>query len=138
MKKFHRLPWKSWISSVYVLQIVCHVTAMSKIFFHHIIKLRICKNNHALYFGDLRNVTSQLPNFIFNWRIQVLEELSCQRYPSGIYLFKFNIGNTKTRSEICSKLTDVRWKTSLTSLRFLYWEQISHIALLFSLLTLNK
>ena len=105
MKKFHRLPWKSWISSVYVLQIVCHVTAMSKIFFHHIIKLRICKNNHALYFGDLRNVTSQLPNFIFNWRIQVLEELSCQRYPSGIYLFKFNIGNTKTRSEICSKLT---------------------------------
>ena len=46
--------------------------------------------------------------------------------PAGIYLLKVNNRNTKTRCEVCSKLTR---KTP---------ENISHLVLVFLLLTLNR
>ena len=61
--------------------------------------------------------------------------------PPGLYLFKVSNGNTTTTCEICSKLT-------IKTPEWRYWrrfgifivnfEQISHIVVVFSLLTLNK
>ena len=48
---------------------------------------------------------------------------------AGIYLFKVNNRNTRTKYEICSKLTI---KTSVH-----HFEHISHFVLVFLLLTLN-
>ena len=68
-------------------------------------------------------------------------------HPAGIYLFKVNNRNTRTRCEICSKLTintperrgDVLVYLLLTDPEFLYLnEHISHLVLVFLLLTLNK
>ena len=48
-------------------------------------------------------------------------------YPDDIYLLKVNNRNTRTRCEICSKLTIFIVKS----------EHISHLVLVFLLLTLN-
>ena len=61
-------------------------------------------------------------------------------YSVGIYLFKINNGKTGTVCKICSKLrlihpNDVR---HLSGVFIATFEQISHIVLMFSLLTLNK
>ena len=59
--------------------------------------------------------------------------------PVNIYLFKFNNRNTRTRWEICSKLTIKiperrQWRRSGV---FINFEHILHLALMFLLLTLN-
>ena len=62
------------------------------------------------------------------------------QYPAGIYLLKVNNRNTRTMCEICSKLTiktPERRLASLTLLTFVNFEHISHLALVFLLLTLN-
>ena len=60
--------------------------------------------------------------------------------PAGIYLFKVDNGNTRTRCEICSKLTIKTperrdWRRS--SVCIVNFEHISHLVLVFLLLTLN-
>ena len=60
--------------------------------------------------------------------------------PAGIYMLKVNNRNTKTRREICSKLTRKiperrHWRRSVISI--VNFEHISHLALVFLLLTLN-
>ena len=62
-------------------------------------------------------------------------------YPADIYLFKFDNGNTRTMCEICSILTLRaprlrRWRPSVVFM--VNFEQISHIVIVFSLLTLNN
>ena len=52
--------------------------------------------------------------------------------PAGIYLVKVNSRNIRTRCEIWSKLT----KTPERPL--VYFEYISHLVLVFLLLTLNR
>ena len=61
-------------------------------------------------------------------------------YPAGNYIFKVNNRNTITRCEICSKLTIKtperrRRRSCVFSLNF---EHISHLVLMFLLLTLSK
>ena len=61
--------------------------------------------------------------------------------PAGIYLLKVNNRNTRTRCEICSKLTintpeRRHWRRS--GVFIVNFEHISHLVLLFLLLTLNK
>ena len=62
--------------------------------------------------------------------------------PANIYLFKVNNGNTRTKCEICSKLTIKtlgQRKRHRCGVFIIDFEQISHIVwLMFSLLTLNK
>ena len=60
--------------------------------------------------------------------------------PAGIYMLKVNNRNTKTRREICSKLTRKiperrHWRRSVIFI--VNFEHISHLALVFLLLTLN-
>ena len=62
-------------------------------------------------------------------------------YPAGNYMFKFNNGNTRTRYEIFSKLTiktpeRPQWRRS--GVFIVNFEHISHLVLLFLLLTLNR
>ena len=62
-------------------------------------------------------------------------------FPAGIYLLKVNNRNTRTRCEICSKLTintpeRRHWRRS--GVFIVNFEHISHLALVFLLLTLNK
>ena len=63
------------------------------------------------------------------------------RFPAGNYMFKINNRNTKTRSEICSKLTMKtperrHWGRSGTFI--VNFEHISGIFLVFLLLILRK
>ena len=67
--------------------------------------------------------------------------LGTTNIPAGIYLLKVNNRNTRTRCEICSKLTintpERRyWRRS--GVFIVNFEHISHLALVFLLLTLNK
>ena len=62
-------------------------------------------------------------------------------HPAGIYLFKVNNRNTRTRCEICSKLTintpeRRQWRHS--GVFIVNFEHISHLALVFLLLTLSR
>ena len=79
-----------------------------------------------------------------------------QVYPAGNYMFKVNNRNTRTRCEICSKLTisipeqrnmfkvdnrNTRTRCEICWLRFgifiANFEHISHLVLVFLILTLN-
>ena len=71
------------------------------------------------------------------------EALKCFFYthPAGIYLFKVNNRNTRTRCEICSKLTintpeRRHWRRS--GVFIVNFEHISHLVLVFLLLTLSR
>ena len=90
----------------------------------------------------------QMDVFIFDfeqvllcWVFQGEETFSNSVYWVNIYLFKFNNGNTRIICEIFSKLTvktlELRqWRRS--GIFVVNFEMISHIVLVFPLLTLNN
>ena len=57
-------------------------------------------------------------------------------YLTGIYLFKVNNGTTRKMCEISSKLTEI--VIVIVLVPFFSFEQVSHIVLVFPLLSLNK
>ena len=66
--------------------------------------------------------------------------LFLHQFPVGIYLLKVNIRNTRTRCEICSKLTikmPERRHWRHYGVFIVNFEHISHLVLVFLLLTLN-
>ena len=83
--------------------------------------------------------------FMFDCYTDLLIQTACtsimkkvfQTCPPGIYLFKVNNRNTRARCEICSKLTiktpeQHQWRRF--GVFIVYFEHISHLALLFLLL----
>ena len=65
---------------------------------------------------------------------------NCTPYPASIYLLKVNNRNTRTSCEICSKLTikTPERRYLRHSGEFIFnFEHISHLVLVFLLLTLN-
>ena len=79
-------------------------------------------NNFDAALGKLQNILKS-KNFLKLLKI----------YLVGIYLLKVNNRNTRTRCEICSKLT-----IKTTSGDFIVnFEHISHIVLVFLMITLN-
>ena len=58
------------------------------------------------------------------------------QYPVGIYLLKINNRNTSARCEICSKLT-IKIPGRRSGIFIVKFEHISHLVLVFLLLTLN-
>ena len=61
--------------------------------------------------------------------------------PAGNYMYEFNTRNTRTRCEICSELTIKsperrHWRHSVVY--FVNYEHISHLVLVFLLLTLSR
>ena len=57
--------------------------------------------------------------------------------PVGIYMFKGNNRNTRTRCKICSKLTSGGYRWHRSGVFIVNFEHISHIVLVFLLLTLS-
>ena len=62
-------------------------------------------------------------------------------FPAGNYMFKVNNTDTRTRFEICSKLTMKtperrHWRRS--GVFIINFELVSHLVLVFLLLTLNR
>ena len=74
--------------------------------------------------------------------ISILAGINLEKLtPTNIYLSKVNDKNTRKRCEICSKLTIKtperrHWRRS--GVFIVNFEHISHLFLVFSLLTLNK
>ena len=65
---------------------------------------------------------------------------AAEKFPVGIYLLKVNNKNTRTRCEICTKLTIKaperrQWRRS--GVFIINFVHISHLVLVFLLLTLN-
>ena len=80
--------------------------------------------------------------FEINDVVSFADEISAETSnPAGIYLLKVNNRNTRTRCEICSKLTintpeRRHWRRS--GVFIVNFEHISHLFLVFLLLTLSK
>ena len=79
--------------------------------------------------------------YLQNYEKHILRFQSHRTNPAGIYLLKVNNRNTRTRCEICSKLTIKtperrQWRRS--GVFTVNFEHISHLALVFLLLTLNR
>ena len=81
-------------------------------------------------------------SFLFaqlRWNMMSQRQINV-KYPAGIYLLKVNNRNTRTRCEICSKLTIKtperrQWRRS--GVFIVNFEHISHLVLVFLMLTLN-
>ena len=80
--------------------------------------------------GSLITIYKQL-NFLKFMKFESKRNLKLNL--TGIYLLKVNKRNTRTRCEICSKLT-IRRRSGAFIVNF---EHISHLVLVFLLLTLN-
>ena len=68
-------------------------------------------------------------------------EVYAKHIPAGIYLLKVNNRNTRTKCEICSKLTiktSERRHWRRPGVFIVNFEHISQLVLVFLLLTLNK
>ena len=78
----------------------------------------------------------------YRYRLNLLGNLTHKAFsPTDIYLLKVNNRNTRTRCEICSKLTikipERRHSTRRSGIFTVNFNHISHFVLLFLLLTLN-
>ena len=67
-------------------------------------------------------------------------ELPGVHYTAGNYMFKVNNRNTRTRCEICSKLTikTPERRQRRSGVFIVNFEHISHLVLVFLLLTLSR
>ena len=109
--------------------------------------------NWFLYDNGLRHerVKKQTISIGWNpWKLSLktalqsmfLNFIFCKQYPAGDYMIKLTIETlTRTRCEICSNLTiktPKRCQWRLSSVFIVKFEYISHLVLVFLLLTLNK
>ena len=90
----------------------------------------------------VRHHQSRSVKFIFQiWWNYTSPKSSSETNSAGNYIFKVNNKNTRTRSEICSKLTintpeRCQWRHS--SVLIVNFKHISHLALVFLLLTFSR
>ena len=94
--------------------------------------LKKCPGNHHIVYGDLlmlkflRDEIRVISSWIIDFAVNII-------FPAGIYLLKVNNRNSRTRCEICSKLT-INFYICIFIVNF---EYISHLVLVFLLLILN-
>ena len=82
----------------------------------------------------------EFENLMYNPKKTLTTSIRLLHFPVGIYLLKVNNRNTRTRCEICSKLTIKtperrHWRRS--GVFIVNFEHISHLVPVFLLLTLN-
>ena len=92
-------------------------------------------NNSYKGFKLRRNLINRLETYVL-----IIEKVLASLFPADIYLLKVNNRNTRTRCEICSKLTIKtperrHWRRS--GFFIVNFEHISHLVVVFLLLTLN-
>ena len=120
-----------------------------------LLKVIFVVSKHLLFSSVFSHLRSCLPQFFWLLLIFVYF-IRNQRISAGIYMLKVNNGDTRTRCEICSKLTiktpeqrqhflqtcahqGVRnVAVGLVSLQLAYSEHISHLVLVFLLLTQSR
>ena len=88
------------------------------------------------FFTKFFALQEQINQELLNAKVEIIQAVIL----AGIYLLKVNNRNTRTRCEICSKLTiktSERCKWHLSGIFTLNFEHISHLALVFLLATLN-
>ena len=91
-----------------------------------------------LKFGGCERSTTPWVFFMFFKLYEWYKIVQSITNPAGIYLLKVNNGSTRTRCEICSKLTIKIPEWRHASFFFIVnFEHISHLVLVFLLLTLN-
>ena len=97
-------------------------------------KHKLNHKNYLSFTGSSRLLLKyRLRTFMSTFSIAALS--SGFLFPAGIYLLKVNNRNTRTRCEICSKLTiKTRRRSGVFIVNF---EHFSHLVLVFLLLTLN-
>ena len=78
-------------------------------------------------------------NFNYSTALVILRQiiLGFCSYPAGNYMFKVNKRNTRTRCEISSKLA-INAPRRRSGVFIVNFEHISHLALVFLLLTLSR
>ena len=90
----------------------------------------------------LQRITTKLGgNACIVWVVCLIKYFWASKRPAGIYLLKVNIGSIRTRCEICSKLTiktPEQWQRCCFCVLIDNFEHVSHLALLFLLLNLNR
>ena len=90
---------------------------------------KVVDNNAEIF--EEKQITNEFNNFLIN----------VGPSPVGIYLLKVNNRNTRTRCEICSKLTiktSERRHWRRFGIFIVNFEHISHVVLVFVLLTLSE
>ena len=94
-------------------------------------------NPEQFYFAQ-----APLLKFLFqNENIKIISKivnLKKIHFPAGMYLLKVNNKNTRTRCEICSKLTIKIPEQTPSGIFIVNLEHISHHVLVFLLLTLGR
>ena len=89
----------------------------------------------VVYFGKTWDTSSKMMN-LFKKVLSVEKFLT---FLGRIYIFNVNNGNDRIMSEICSKLTiETPGRMTRSSVFIDNFEQISHIVMLFPLLTYEK
>ena len=93
----------------------------------------------TFYVLGTTDISTNMTDFSTNIYIRYKSNIGMT--PAGIYLFKVNNRNTRTRCEICSKLTintpeRRQWRRS--GVFIVNFEHISHLVLVFLLLTLSR
>ena len=111
--------------------------------------MRIGERLHFGMFGAvlstficLHRITAKLGgNACIAWVLCLIKYVWASRSPAGIYLLKGNIRNIRTRFKICSKLTiktPEQCQRCRSGVLIDNFEHVSHLALVFLLLTLNR
>ena len=84
----------------------------------------------------IRTLFTQCKVIIKTYGVIVLYSQYHEHWLAGNYMFKVNNRNTRTRCDICSKLTiEIRRRSSVFTVNF---EYILHLVLVFLLLTLSR
>ena len=100
---------------------------------HEIWRHWLCSVVFIIYFEQILRIALVFLLLILNMPVEItLEDTN----PASNYMFQVNFKNTRTRCEICSKLT-----MKIPERRHIFivnFEHISHPVLLFLLLTLSK
>ena len=86
----------------------------------------------GLFFAHTFPAKSEMKYIIYEYFFRLA--LNC--FPAGNYMFKVNNRNTRKRCEICSKLT-IKIRGVVLDIFIVNFERISHLVLVFLLLTLS-
>ena len=130
---------KNSISREFFQQNTCHRLFLTKNISQHILRYT-CKKLPSVK-KTVKDLDFKLRGPRTNESKYLCGVSTSYRNPVGNYVFKINNRNTRTRSEICSKLTikipeSRHWRRSSDFI--VNFEHISHLVLVFLLLTLSR
>ena len=131
------------VLSVYILSVFSsHSLTTHTVYFYLSMVLRGCPMKALLNLFPTLSTTIRVGILYCGFNDLFLNDLNITQHsnPAGNYMFKVSNRNTRTRCEICSKLTvktPERCHCRRSGFFIVNFEYISHLALVFLLLTLS-